>query len=93
MVIRVLLVVFLMLAAATVFAKDIASTSSDDGQKVTLTDQRAGCDFDSGAMRLRWESDGKTVMGCYVVRDGVVLIKYDDGDIGRLRVQAFRPAV
>jgi hypothetical protein len=80
MVIRVLLVVFLVLAAATVFAKDVERAVSQNGKaSITLTDSREGCEAHVGALQARYEGPTGTVLGCYLKVDGTVYMLFDDG--------------
>jgi hypothetical protein len=90
MTFRILLVIGLLLAVASACAADIAVARSDT-TVVTLTDERAGCDWASGAKRVRILIEGKEHLGCYVVVDKAVYILWDDGDRGTAATSAFRP--
>jgi hypothetical protein len=80
-----------LLFAVSAYAADIAAANVE-GASVTLTNERVGCDFAEGAMRVRVkDTDGTVYMGCYLVKDGWVWIKYDDGDIGRVPTNMFQP--
>jgi hypothetical protein len=86
-----ILFLVLMLFVVSAYAADIAAADVE-GAKVTLTNERVGCDFAEGAMRVRVrDRDGTVYMGCYLVKDGWVWIKYDDGDIGRIPTNMFSP--
>jgi hypothetical protein len=88
-----LTILFLVAAlfAVSAYAADIAAANVE-GASITLTNERVGCDFAEGAMRVRVkDTDGTVYMGCYLVKDGWVWIKYDDGDIGRVPTSMFQP--
>jgi hypothetical protein len=90
MMFRVLLLVTLMVVAAAACAADIAVWRTESGV-LTLTDQRAGCDWDGGAKRARILLEGKEHLGCYVVVDKAVFILWDDGDRDTAATSSFKP--
>jgi hypothetical protein len=87
----ILFLVVVLFFASPAFAVDIAAADVE-GAKVTLTNERTGCNFESGMMRVRVrDTDGKVYMGCYGIVDGWVVIAYDDGDVGRVPTAMFAP--
>jgi hypothetical protein len=90
MAIRVLLVVFLMLAAATVFAKDVERATSSGGMTLTLTDSREGCEQYKEAKRSRLDRGREVFLGCYVKAGGVVFVQWDDGDRDQVPASEFK---
>jgi hypothetical protein len=90
MMIRILLVVVLLFAASTAFAKDVAVARAE-GIILTLTDLRAGCDWAASAKRARIMLRGVEYLGCYIIVDDTVLIQWDDGDRDQIPSSFFEP--
>jgi hypothetical protein len=79
-----------VLFATSAYAQDIAVLRTQNAV-LTLTDQRAGCDWAEGAKRARILLEGKEHLGCYVVVDKVVFIQWDDGDRDVVPTSDFKP--
>jgi hypothetical protein len=81
-----------LLFAVSAQAADIAHARPEPGVTVVLTNERTGCPFDEGSMRIRLEVPNQKYLGCYTVVQGIVMIKWDDGDTGYIPTSLFSPA-
>jgi hypothetical protein len=96
MTIRGLVTIVVLLAALlyvnSAHAQDVAVARLGT-TVLTLTDQRAGCDWAASAKRARILLEGKEFLGCYVVIDKEVYIQWDDGDRDQVSASEFTPTV
>jgi hypothetical protein len=82
--------VFLLACVPAAMAKDVAFYEGD-GYRLTLTDERDGCEWHPAAMRSRIKFPDRTVLGCYLKVGGMVAFQWDDGAGGQMQASELRP--
>lgn len=85
---KILLAVLLTLSLS-VNAAVVAEAVNQGGGSIALTDVK--CNSIQGAfISYTYLSNGKSLMGCWVVETNRVFIKWDDGDLRSYPLDAFR---
>ena len=65
-----------------------ATLPNESGGKIVLTDLQAACS-DGQLVAIAYAPSGTTFKGCWTYADGLVFIKYEDGDMRTHEIGAF----
>ena len=88
--IAMLLAVYAFVSWNDARAEAIAQSPNKIGGSVILFDRQGVCSTTMKTVITR-AKDGTTVMGCWYYADGLVFVKWSDGDVRTYPIEAFAP--